>query len=122
VWRYLSNSVTTVCQTRGTATDMGHDGFNGVVVLQWCYSGVTVVLHWCYSGVTVVLQWCYSGVTVVSHWCYKWCHSGVTLLSHCGYIVITLLSQYQAGGTSTDMGFHGSDRVPVWPRIITGVF
>jgi hypothetical protein len=35
------------------------------VVLQWCYSGVTVALQWCYSGVTVVLQWCYSGVTVV---------------------------------------------------------
>jgi hypothetical protein len=36
-----------------------------ILVLQWCYSGVTVVLQWCYTGVTVVLQWCYSGVTVV---------------------------------------------------------
>jgi hypothetical protein len=25
------------------------------VVLQWCYSGVTVVLQWCYSALTVVL-------------------------------------------------------------------
>jgi hypothetical protein len=25
-----------------------------------------LVLQWCYSGVTVVLQWCYSSVTVVS--------------------------------------------------------
>jgi hypothetical protein len=30
-----------------------------IMVLQWCYSGVTVVLQCCYSGVTVVLQWCY---------------------------------------------------------------
>jgi hypothetical protein len=27
------------------------------IVLQWCYSGVTVVLCWDYSGVTVALQW-----------------------------------------------------------------
>jgi hypothetical protein len=32
------------------------------LVLQWCYSGVTVVLQWCNGGVTVVLKWCYSGV------------------------------------------------------------
>jgi hypothetical protein len=35
------------------------------VVLQWCYSNVTVVLQWRYSGVTVMLQWYYSGVTVI---------------------------------------------------------
>jgi predicted transcriptional regulator YheO len=28
------------------------------VVLQWCYSGVTVVLHRFYSGVTMVLDYC----------------------------------------------------------------
>jgi hypothetical protein len=27
------------------------------LVLQWCYSGVSVVQQWCCSGVTVVLQW-----------------------------------------------------------------
>jgi hypothetical protein len=28
------------------------------VVLQWCYSGVTMVLRWCYSGGTVVILKC----------------------------------------------------------------
>jgi hypothetical protein len=40
------------------------------VVLQWCYSGVTVVLPWRYSDFTVVLPWRYSGATVVLQWCY----------------------------------------------------
>ena len=26
------------------------------MVLQWCYSGVTLVLQWCYSGVTLLQQ------------------------------------------------------------------
>jgi hypothetical protein len=42
------------------------------VVLQWCYSGVSVVSQKCDSGITIVLRWCYSGVTVVSRLCYKW--------------------------------------------------
>jgi hypothetical protein len=56
------------------------------VVLQWCYSGVTVVLQGhstlpaldevthlsqgCYSGVTVVLQWGFSSVTGMLELCY----------------------------------------------------
>jgi hypothetical protein len=41
------------------------------VVLQWCYSGVTVVLPSCYSRVTVALQSCYSGVIVLLQWCHR---------------------------------------------------
>jgi hypothetical protein len=37
-----------------------------VMLLECCYSVVTVVLQWSYSGLTVVLQWCRSGATVVS--------------------------------------------------------
>jgi hypothetical protein len=40
------------------------------VVLQWCYSGVTVVLQWWYGGVLLVSQWWYGGATVV-----LWNHS-----------------------------------------------
>ncbi len=40
------------------------------MVLQWCYSGVTVVLEWSYSGIRVVLQWYYSGAAVVLQWSY----------------------------------------------------
>jgi hypothetical protein len=57
------------------------------VVVQGCYSGVTVVLQWCYSGITAVLKWCYSVVTVLSQCCrsvvtvvLQWCYSGVTHL------------------------------------------
>jgi hypothetical protein len=97
------------------------------VVLQWCYSGVTVVLQWCYSGVTVVVQWCCHSVVIVSdigpiwhlndrwngrmlHCCYtvvtlllQCCHTVVTVLSHCCYTVVTLLSHC----CYTDIG-------PIW--------
>ena len=33
--------------------------WNIIMVLLWCYYGVTVVLLWCYHGVTMVLLWCY---------------------------------------------------------------
>jgi hypothetical protein len=65
------------------------------LVIQWCYSVVTVVLQWCYQlhayapelGLchrqlrgrlripTGVSQWCYSGVIVVLQSCYR----GVTV-------------------------------------------
>jgi hypothetical protein len=53
------------------------------VVLQCCYSVITVMLQgggkgvipsvllWFYSVVTVLLQCCYSVVTVVLQWCYQ---------------------------------------------------
>jgi hypothetical protein len=54
------------------------------VLLQWCYSGVTVVLQWCYSGVTVALQWCYTLRGAVARryvtWRGEWCYSGVTVV------------------------------------------
>jgi hypothetical protein len=54
------------------------------VALQWRYRDVHVGQEenevereqLCYSGDTVVLQWCYSGVTVASQWCYRDVHVG----------------------------------------------
>jgi hypothetical protein len=46
------------------------------VLLQWCYSVVTVILQWFHSGVEA-LQWCYSDAVVVLH---LW-NSGITSMS-----------------------------------------
>jgi hypothetical protein len=85
----------------------GRGSLSYPVVLQWCYSGVTVVLQWCYIGVTVVLQWCYSGVTVVLQWCYsdvtvvlQWCYSGVTVVLQWCYSDVTVVLQWCYSGVT----------------------
>jgi hypothetical protein len=59
------------------------------VLLQCCYSVVTVILQGCYSVVTVLLQCCYSDLTVLLQCCY----SVVTVLLQCCYSVVTVLLQ-----------------------------
>jgi hypothetical protein len=97
-----------------------------VVVLQWCYIGVTVLLQWCYTGGAVVLQRCHSGVTVVLQWYYSGglmvcllfaepyhleaavgthTRSGatvcyVTLVSQCCYSGVTLVVQWYYSGVT----------------------
>jgi hypothetical protein len=82
------------------------------VVLQWCYSGVTVVLQ-CYSGVTV-LEWCFNEVAAdmvpavaatLTFCCNK--GAGVTVVLQCCYIVVTVALQwYHSGVTVLLQWFH----------------
>jgi hypothetical protein len=97
------------------------------MVLQWCYSSVTVVLQWCYSGVTVVLQWCYSGVTVVLQWCYsgvtvvlQFCHSRVmAVFQGCCSVVTYGTSSACTRGHKASVQFLCGD-IPI-PCVCVGV-
>jgi hypothetical protein len=80
-----------------------------VIMLEWCYSGVTVVLRWCCNGVTMVLQWCCHGVALqmVLQWCYndvtmvvQWCYNGVTMVSQWCYNGVTMVLQWCYNGVT----------------------
>jgi hypothetical protein len=72
---YLSFTLLLVCRTISDhdaiiwmgdlnyRLDMGD--INKVLLLNCCYSVVTLLLHCCYTAVTLLLHWCYTIVTLL---------------------------------------------------------
>jgi hypothetical protein len=96
-WCYSVVTVVVQCCYSGVT---GHAFLPAIKMAQICSRSVTVVLQlmlqWCYSGVTVVLQWCYSAVAVVLQWVMGYIDGtslqpGVTVvLDRCNLTVATL--------------------------------